>query len=84
KGDVLGTASITYDGEIRATIDLIAANDVERSQTAYIFSQIKAFFSSLAFKIIIGVLVALIVLLIVIRTINVRRKRRRRGGRYRR
>jgi len=84
KGDVLGTASITYDGEIRATIDLIAANDVERSQTAYIFSQIKAFFSSLAFKIIIGVLIALIVILLVIRTINVRRKRRRRGGRYRR
>ena len=84
KGDVLGTASIAYDGEIRATIDLIAANDVERSQTAYIFSQIKAFFSSLAFKIIIGVLLALIVLLIVIRTINVRRKRRRRGGRYKR
>ena len=84
KGDILGTASIAYDGEIRATIDLIAANDVERSQTAYIFSQIKAFFSSLAFKIIIGVLLALIVLLIVIRTINVRRKRRRRGGRYKR
>ena len=84
KGDVLGTASIAYDGEIRATIDLIAANDVERSQTAYIFSQIKAFFSSLAFKIIIGVLLALIVILIVIRTINVRRKRRRRGGRYKR
>ncbi len=84
KGDVLGTASIAYDGEIRATIDLIAANDVERSQTAYIFSQIKAFFGSLTFKIIIGVLIALIVILIVIRTINVRRKRRRRGGRYKR
>lgn len=84
KGDVLGTASITYNGEIRATIDLIAANDVERSQTAYIFSQIKAFFNSLVFKIIIGVLIALIVILIVIRTINVRRRRNRRGGRYRR
>lgn len=84
KGDVLGTASITYDGEIRATIDLIAANDVARSQSAYIIFKIKSFFSSTLFKIIVGVLLALIVLILMLRIINVRNRRRRRGGRYRR
>ena len=83
KGDVLGTASITYDGKTRATIDLIAANDVERSQSAYVMSRIKGFFSSKLLKLIIGACSALIILLIIIRYVNVSNRRKRRGGRYR-
>lgn len=84
KGDVLGNASITYDGKIRKNIDLIAANDVERSQFAYIMDVVGNFFTGTLFKIIIGVLIALLVIILATRYINIKNRRKRRGGRYRR
>ena len=82
KGQVLGRASIIYDGEVRQNINLIASSSVERSQFAYIMSLIKGFFSSLIFKIIVLVIALLIILLVLIRYFNVKNRRRRRGGRY--
>lgn len=51
KGQVLGTAELSYDGEIIGTINLVASESVERSTLLYILSLINRLFSSTIFRI---------------------------------
>lgn len=53
KGQKLGTAELSYDGEVIGTIDLITSESVERSTLLYILSLINKLFSSLWFRIIL-------------------------------
>ncbi len=53
KGQSLGTAELSYDGEVIGTINLIASESVERSTLLYILSLVNKLFSSLWFRIIL-------------------------------
>lgn len=88
KGEKLGTVTVEYQGKTYGSVDLVATEDVERSQVLYVLDCITNFFGSLVFKIVFGVILLLIVLFVVFVTIRNRRRRKRRsryaGRRYRR
>lgn len=90
EGQVLGKITLSYDGEDYGTLDLVALNDVERSELLYRIDRVEKFFGQTWVKVAAVALVILILVLII--ACSVRRKRRRRrtrsyvgyGGRRRR
>lgn len=92
KGQPLGKATFSYNGKAYGTLNLVSSADVERSKTLYVVDRITSFFSSTAFRIAVGAVLALLVIfavwLFVMRARSKRRRRRlrssSRGGRYRR
>lgn len=79
-GDVLGTLTVTLDGETYGTVNLVAVNDVERSQMLVIKQKISTVLHSWQF-ILIVVLVIALVLALVIRAKVVAARKGRYGGR---
>lgn len=59
EGDVLGTMTITLDGEELAEVDLLAFTSVEASRLRVLWRDVKQFFSTTAAKVVLGVLLAL-------------------------
>ena len=53
QGDVVGTVTLTIQGEIIGTTDLIAGSDVSRNQLLYTISRVSLFFSSTYFKVVV-------------------------------
>lgn len=64
KGDAVCTADVIYANEVVATVDLVAAQDVELSTFLKVINAIKAFFGLTAVKIIF--IVAILLLLVYI------------------
>ena len=60
QGDVVGTVTLTIEGESIGTVDLIADSDVERNQMLYTISRVGEFFSSTYFKVVIMLTMAVI------------------------
>ena len=54
QGDVVGTVTLTIQGEVIGTADLIAGSDVSRNQVLYSLSRVSLFFSSTYFKVVIA------------------------------
>lgn len=79
KGDVIGKAEILYGEDVVATVDLVAAESVNRSFVLWIWSFIKAIFSSIIFKILFGLFVVLLIIyiLLIIRKNRIKAKRRK-------
>jgi D-alanyl-D-alanine carboxypeptidase (penicillin-binding protein 5/6) len=53
QGDVVGTVTLTIQGEVIGTADLIAGSDVSRNQVLYTLSRVSLFFSSTYFKVVV-------------------------------
>ncbi len=51
-GDRIGSVTLTLNGELVGTVDLIAGQDVARSDFLYALAQVKAFFQSLYFRVV--------------------------------
>ncbi len=87
EGQVLGTMTLSHEGEVYGTLDLVAVNSVERSEFLYRQAQVKDFFDQSGTKLILGA-VLLLVLVVVLRLLVFRKRRRpsmagrRRGGGY--
>lgn len=79
-GDKLGTLTVTQGGEIYGTVDLVAVNDVERSQFLVVKQQISNVLHSWQFVLIVMLIIVLI-LALVIRAKVVAARRGRYGGR---
>ena len=82
QGDVVGTAELKLEGETLATVDLVAANDVERSVWKYLLYELEQFFTNRWVRValvILGVLV-LVYLLLVFSYRRQKKKRRRAAG----
>lgn len=62
KGDLLGTADVMYAEQVIATVNLVAANDVESSGMLVVLSHIKGFFTSKFFKAFVIIILMLLVL----------------------
>ena len=53
QGDIVGTVTLTIEGEAIGTADLIAGSDVSRNQLLYTISRVSLFFSSTYFKVVV-------------------------------
>lgn len=53
QGDIVGTVTLTIQGETIGTADLIAGSDISRHQLLYTISRIGTFFSSTYFKVVV-------------------------------
>lgn len=79
KGDVLGKAEILYGKDVVATVDLVAAEDVDLNIFLLIFGIIKTIFSTMIFKILFTIFIILIVIyiLLIIRKNRIKAKRKK-------
>ena len=79
KGTVLGTADVMYAEQVIATVNLVAANDVEASVVLKALDKIKSFFTSKFFKALIIIILMMVVLFIMYCVyLNRNRKRKKR------
>ncbi len=51
-GDKLGTVTLSLNGSVIGTVDLIAGQDVARSELLYVLSRVQAFFQSTYFRVV--------------------------------
>lgn len=79
KGQVLGEIHLSLKGEDYGSLDLVALNDVERSDLLYYIDRAEKFIAQTWVKVAAVAFVLFIILLIIM--INSRRKRRRRRSR---
>ena len=80
-GDVLGELTVRYEDK-EYQLDLVAADDVERSTMLYVLDRVTAFFTSTTFKIIVAAIVALIAIFVAyVILINRKRAKRRKNRR---
>ena len=79
KGTKLGTVSLSYDGVHYGTLDMVAADDVIRSETQYYIKVTTDYLSLWWVKALIALVVVLFLLLVLwLAVIRPRRRRRRR------
>ena len=84
KGDVIGTATYTYMGEVLAEVPLVAAESVERSEIVQTIQQGKDIITSPWFLITAGVILVLLAIYIVLAVwMNRKRRKMRRVKKYR-
>lgn len=75
KGEQIGTASLSYAGEVVATVPLVAAESVERSEAIHVWEQGKSVLTSPWFLVIMAVIAALLIVYIIL-ILLYRRKQR--------
>ena len=78
KGEILGKATLSYANHELATINLVASEDVQRSDLLYYWEGAKNIISSPWFLGICGLFVLLFIIYLIIATIYNRRDRRKR------
>lgn len=78
-GQVLGSMTLSYEGKELGTVDLIAVNDVELSETLYRLERIKAFFGMPTVR--IGIALVAVALAILLLRLTLFRPRSRYGSR---
>lgn len=84
KGEQVGTATMSYAGEVIATVPLVAAESVERSEAIHVLEQGQSVLTSPWFLVIMAVIAALVIVYIIL-IILYRRKQKqlRRVKRFR-
>ena len=75
-GDVIGSATYSYNGTTYGTVELVALSDVERSTVLYYADLLSNFFQSTVFKVILIVLAVFVVLYILFNLTFGRMRRR--------
>lgn len=84
KGTILGTATLSYANQELGTVELVAGEDVSRSELLYYLNAAKNIVTSKWFLLGAGLFVVLFITYLVIATIyNKRNKRRRKVKKYR-
>ncbi len=74
EGQVLGTMTLSYQGEVYGVLDLVAINSVERSEFLYRQAQIESFFHQYGARLLLAAV--LLLLVVVILRVMVFQKRR--------
>ena len=78
QGDIIGKAQVLYADEEIATVDLVAAETINRSGFLWFLSIVKKLLSSAVFKLILFVVIAILAAYIVLLIRYKKRKKRRR------
>jgi D-alanyl-D-alanine carboxypeptidase (penicillin-binding protein 5/6) len=87
EGDVIGTATIYYNGDGAkgkqkiATVNLVSSESVERSGILYVLEVAKSIIFSKWFVLVIAVIIVLLIIYIIISSIIRKRNKKRRGVR---
>ena len=76
KGQKIGTATLSYAGQELTTIDLVAAESVERSNVLHTLSQVQSVVTSTWFIAIVGVIIFLLLVYIILALIYNRKKKK--------
>ena len=84
KGQVLGQVTLSYNGTVYATVDLLADEDVTESRLLVFQRDALEFVQGNAFKLGIAAVAGLVVLVIILRVVMVKRRSRRRHDSSRR
>lgn len=85
KGQKIGTATLSYAGQDLATVDLVAAESVERSELLHSADTVKSIFTSTWFLVIAGIILFLLLIYVVLALIyNRKKKNLRKIKKYRR
>ena len=79
EGQVMGTMTLSYEGEVYGTLDLVAVTSVERSELLHKKQQFFEFFQSTGVKLILAA-VFLTAAVILLRLLVFRKRRRPRAG----
>ena len=66
KGQKIGTATLSYAGQDLATVDLVAAESVERSELLHSADTVKSIFTSTWFLVIAGIILFLLLIYVVL------------------
>ncbi len=82
KGQDVCKANIIYGGDVIATVDMVAADDVELSTFLKVINAIKSFFSSTIVKIMLIVIVAAVLIYIFMIINNQNKKKKRRAKKH--
>ncbi len=79
KGDILGKAEILYGNDVVATVDLVAAEDVDFNIITFIFTTIKNLFHTVVFKVLLTIVIVLVIIyiLLIIRKNRIKAKRKK-------
>ena len=90
EGEKLGTLTLSYDGKVYGTVDLLALNAVEASKALVFWRDVQEFFSRTSVRVVLIILVVLILAFLLWKLIFGRRRyrygrsvSRRHGGGYR-
>jgi serine-type D-Ala-D-Ala carboxypeptidase (penicillin-binding protein 5/6) len=84
KGQVIGTATLSYANQELATINLVASESVERSELLHSTNIVKSIFTSKWFIAIVGIIILLVIIYIILALIyNRKKKNLRRVKKYR-
>ena len=85
KGDVIGTATLSYANQKLTTVNLVAGESVERSELLHTTDMFKSILTSVWFLVIVGIIVFLVIIYIILALIYNRKKRNlRKVKKYRR
>jgi len=57
KGDVLGKTTVYYDGKKCGEVNLLAYSEIEKSTIGYIGKKLSLIFTSIYFKLIVGIFI---------------------------
>lgn len=79
-GAVIGTLTLTLEGRVIGTADLLAAEDVARNNTLFAVRKGQEFLSGYLKYIIIGI-IAIVAIYIIVAALHSRRQKKKRGGR---
>lgn len=79
KGDVLGKAEVLYGEDVVATVDLVAAEDIDRNILLWLLDGLKTIFSTTIFKLVFAffVLLVIVYILLIIRKNRIKAKRKK-------
>ncbi len=81
EGQVLGKVSLSYNGQDYGSLDLVALNDVERSDLLYYIDRAEKLLAKTWVKLAIAAIVLFVVLIVILISMH-RRNRRRRTRAY--
>ncbi len=70
KGEVLGTIELKLTDETLTIMNLIAADGIDRSQTAYFLEQAQKLLDQTWFKASVAILVSLVIFLVILNAVN--------------
>ncbi len=82
EGQVLGKLTLSYNGREYGSLDLVALNDVERSDLLFYIDRCEKFFAQTWVKIVIVLLIVMVIALIIFIPRRGRRRRRRGSSSY--
>lgn len=75
KGQIIGTATLSYAGQELTTINLVASESVERSELLRSANLVKSIFTSTWFIAIVGIIILLVIIYIILALIYNRKKK---------